>query len=83
MKNTLSALPDLAKSFAVLKIAIDLRNVVPYSAIAVSIHKGLEGNKNPMPVIAMLYDQIKDNRELMVQEIGEELVASIENLFKN
>ena len=73
-------LADWTKSASILKISIDLHNVSPdKSVMGTAIHTGLKEGKLK-EVIEMIQSQAKDNRNLMAEIIGEELLSEIERL---
>jgi hypothetical protein len=73
-------LPDLAKSFKLLKISTELEVCRGDSIFAHSIREGLRKPKNLIPVIKMIQDQAKSNRGLVEHIVGVELLKEIETI---
>lgn len=73
-------LPDLANSFKLLKISCDLEDVLPDSVLGIAIHEGLK-RKALKEIITMVKEQGRDNRKMVVDIIGEELMKQIETLI--
>jgi hypothetical protein len=77
---TLGEFPNLAESFSKLKIAIELNKASYHNSIfGMAIKKGLDGH-NLNGVLQMIRDQAKDNRPLVADIVGENLLLEIENL---
>jgi hypothetical protein len=77
--TALSKLPNLANSFALLKLGLDLRNATinGSSLIEISIQKAFIDKKCTRSIITWVQSQINDNPVLMGQLIGEELTLRI------
>ena len=76
----LRELPNLAHSFKLLKISIELEDAQGDSIFAHSIREGLRKPKNLLPVIKMVKDQAKDNPKLVSDIIGENLLNDIQKI---
>ena len=76
----LRELPDLAHSFKLLKISIELEGSKGDSIFAHAIREGLRKPKNLKPVIQMIKDQANDNPELVSDIIGENLLNDIQKI---
>lgn len=75
-------LPDLARAAALLKISVDLENTKPDSILGYSILQGLRDGRL-REVIRTISSQARDNRELMADIIGEELLQRIEKYLSH
>lgn len=76
--STVTTLPNLANSFAQLKIGVYLQqNATGNSIIELAIQKAFHEKKPIVTIIEWLQSQIKDNPVLMGQIIGEELALKI------
>jgi hypothetical protein len=77
---TLNSFPDLGKHFQLMKIKDKLLGLNPDDGLlTMSIVDGVESGKL-VQVVSMIKDQAKDNRMVMSNLIGEELLTSIENI---
>lgn len=71
---------DLAKSFAKLKIVIDLRNIANENTFfGMAIIRAIDKKENPDLIIAMIKSQIQDNFNGVADCIGFELTERILN----
>jgi hypothetical protein len=78
MKN-IKTLPDLSRSAQLLKLSVELEGVPTHSVMGMAIQIGLrEGRLKD--VIKMIKSQATDNRLLMANIIGEDLLKEIENI---
>lgn len=79
MKKSLYTFPDLGKAAKVLKIAVELEGVKPDSIFGVAIYNGLREHRTK-DVVNMILDQAKDNRKMVAEIVGENLLCEIESL---
>ncbi len=77
MKHT--TLPDLAASASKLKLVMDLMGIQHQSVFAEAIRNGAKDN--PKACIAMIKSQAHDNRALVAEIVGEELLGRIERMY--
>jgi hypothetical protein len=74
---TLGSFPNLARAFSGLKISIELENICDDTTIGHEVKKLARHNKTT-EAIKVVIDAAKDNRELVSECIGEELLQKIE-----
>lgn len=72
-------LPDLGRAAKLLKISVELEGVDPETILGYSILKGLRDGKLG-EVIKMVKDQIPDNKKMLSEIIGNDLLKEIEGL---
>lgn len=75
----MNTFPDLGKSFKMLKIRMELDKVPMETLIGFAIHCGLK-EISVNRVVHMIKEQAKDNREMMANVIGEDLLREIESV---
>lgn len=75
MPGTLTSLPNLASSFGLLKLSIDLMNINHDSIFAESVRQGAKDNLRE--TIQMIKDQAADNYPLTCDIIGYELLNRV------
>jgi hypothetical protein len=78
MKN-IKSLPNLANAAHLLKISVELEGVPTHSVMGMAIQIGLR-EARLKDVIKMIKSQAADNRPLMANIIGEDLLKEIENI---
>jgi hypothetical protein len=78
MKN-IKSFPDLANSARLIKISVELEDVPDTSVMGMAIQIGLREDRL-RDVIKMIQSQAGDNRPLMVEIVGEDLLKAIENV---
>ena len=72
----ITTLPDLAKSASKLKLVMDLMSITHGSVFAEAIRNGAKDN--PKACIDMIKSQANDNRALVAEIVGEELLRRVE-----
>lgn len=78
----LTELPDLAKTFARLKIMLDLEQQVNENTLlGMAIKRGIMNREKPSVIIQTIKDAARDNREGILNVIPEDLLDYIENRF--
>lgn len=75
----LGKLPNMAKAFNKLKICLELENLPNNSLIVSAIHKALARKDNDA-AIEVVRLHAADDRQAVVDCVGEELVQKIESL---
>lgn len=78
MKN-LPDLPDLARSARLLAISVKLEDVSDKTVFGLAIKLALK-KKDLRRCIEMIREQAKDNRKLVAEIVGEDLLTKIESL---
>lgn len=78
MKNV-STFPDLAQSMKLMKISCDLELVSQDNIFGMAIQTGLRKGKLK-DTILMIQSQAQDNRPLMADIVGENLLKDIEQI---
>lgn len=76
--NNAQQLPDLGKSFAKMRLQDLIASNQDKSLFAGICQTQVY--ENPREVFIMLHDQIKDNRVLVIEMFGVEVVKGIESL---
>lgn len=78
----LTELPDIAKTFARLKIMLDLEEKVNENTLlGMSIKRGIMNKEKPSVIIQTIKDAARDNREAVLNVIPENLLNYIEKRF--
>jgi hypothetical protein len=79
MTNILK-LPDLASSFAKMKIILDLkRNTTGNDILSDAIRLSISNKRDPNEIISWIKSQATDNPKVMAEVIGKELTETILN----
>jgi hypothetical protein len=74
---TLNNLPDLARSLKKVKFSIELENVPENTILGFAIKNGLR-RKEINGVMQLIVDSAKDNRSIVEDLVGVELLKEIE-----
>lgn len=77
--KTICKLPDLANSFKLLKISVELEGIKDGGIIGIAIQCNLK-NGNLGEVIKMIRESAADNRKMMEDIVGEKLLMDIETV---
>ncbi len=73
-------LPDLASSFAKMKIILDLkRNTTGNDILSDAIRLSISNKRDPNEIISWIKSQATDNPKVMAEVIGKELTETILN----
>jgi hypothetical protein len=79
MSGLKTNLPDLAKSFKILSISVRLEDVNPETFLGYAIRLALK-KKELKKAMQMIVDNARDNRELTIEIVGEDLLKDIESV---
>ena len=76
-----SGFPDLEQSMKVLKISCDLHDVSDKTLFGSCILNALRVNQPIKTIIREIQEQAKDNRQMVSEVVGEELLKEIESVL--